>query len=216
MSDNNDPRTSVTLLGKLCDPGNPENAEAWRRFLDRYQPLIYAQCLRLLCNDADAEDVTGEVLLKLAREMKNYRYDPGQRFRGWLHTVVQHAIIDWWRRRKRQPHTVSEAAFQAQMSSEQIAACDSEGIVEQVSPLLARDLALVHRAMALVRQRVKPHRFRAFEETALNDRPAADVARELKLKVGDVYVAKTQIARILRKQIATLEQEEPRVAEGRP
>jgi RNA polymerase sigma-70 factor (ECF subfamily) len=215
MSDDNHPRTSVTLLGKLCDPGNPENAEAWRRFLDRYQPVIYAQCRQLLRNDTDAEDMTAEILLKLAQEMKNYRYDPGQRFRGWLHTVVRHSIIDWWRHRKRQPHTVGLAAYQAWRPSQQTAECDSDGIAEQVSPLLARDLALVHRAMALVRQRVKPHRFRAFEETALNDRPAADVARELKLKVGAVHVAKTQIAGMLRKEIAALQQEEPRVAEER-
>jgi RNA polymerase sigma-70 factor (ECF subfamily) len=203
MPDPFDLMTSVTLLGKLCDPQDPQNGEAWRRFLDRYQPLIHAHCRRLVPNRADAEDMTGDVLVKLARKMKDYRYDSERSFRGWLHTVVRHTIIDWWRRRRHEPHVLGVGAVEAWERLPH-RADETDRLAEQLSPLLGRDLGLMRQAMALVRERIKPQRWRAFEETVLNDRAAPAVARDLGLKVGDVYVAKTQIAAMLRKQIAAM------------
>ena len=45
--------------------------------------------------DADAEDVAQEILLKLARKLRDFAYDPKSSFRGWLKTVAHHAWRDF-------------------------------------------------------------------------------------------------------------------------
>ncbi len=45
--------------------------------------------------DADAEDVAQEILLKLARKLRDFSYNPESSFRGWLKTVAHHAWRDF-------------------------------------------------------------------------------------------------------------------------
>jgi DNA-directed RNA polymerase specialized sigma24 family protein len=69
MSGPDDVRTSATLLAKLVDAAN---SEAWQRFMKLYQPFIYAHCARFLRDHHAAEDMTGTVLLKIARTIKAF------------------------------------------------------------------------------------------------------------------------------------------------
>ncbi len=57
-------RTHRTLLARLAQSGGG-NQEAWSEFVDRYGRRIYGWCLRWRLQDADAQDVTQIVLLKL-------------------------------------------------------------------------------------------------------------------------------------------------------
>ena len=61
---------------------------------------IYAWCRRWNLQGADAEDLTQDVLLKLAEKMQTFVYDPAKSFRGWLKTVARHAWSDSWSGRK--------------------------------------------------------------------------------------------------------------------
>src|SRR5262245_57824932 len=92
VADSSSSHTSPTLLGRLgrC----PTDQEAWAAFVDRYGPKIYAWCLHWRLQQADAEDVTQAVLLKLARTMAGFAYDPSKSFRAWLKTVTRHAWND--------------------------------------------------------------------------------------------------------------------------
>src|SRR2546421_9474388 len=87
-------QTSVTLLGRVAQGGAPDQA-AWAEFVDRYGRKVYQWCRHWKLQDADAQDVTQAVLLKLAAHMKEYRYDAGRSFRAWLKTVTHHAWKDF-------------------------------------------------------------------------------------------------------------------------
>ena len=65
----------------------------------RYRDLILGWCLhRGLPPDA-AEDLTQDVLVKLFEQLPRHRHDPDRGpFRGWLKTVVNNALTDFWRR----------------------------------------------------------------------------------------------------------------------
>ena len=97
MENLSDSRTQRTLLERLAQSGG-QNQAAWSEFVDRYGRKIYGWCLRWRLQDADAQDVTQIVLLKLARRMKDFTYDPGRSFRAWLKTVTHHAWQDYRRR----------------------------------------------------------------------------------------------------------------------
>ena len=81
--------TSASLLLRLRNA--PRDQAAWREFVRRYGSLIYGWCRSWSLQEADAQDVTQIVLLKLADKMQAFRYDPALSFRGWLRTVAHHA-----------------------------------------------------------------------------------------------------------------------------
>jgi len=63
------PDTSVTLLDRLRRGGEPA---AWDRFARLYTPLLRAWAVRQGFQDADAADLTQDVLLKLVHELPAY------------------------------------------------------------------------------------------------------------------------------------------------
>src|SRR5688572_5065954 len=91
--------TRVSLLGRLRR--DPTNQEVWGEFVEHYGARIYDWCLRWRLQDADAQDVTQNVLLRLADKMRDFRYDPSRSFRGWLKTLTHNAWSDFLVARRR-------------------------------------------------------------------------------------------------------------------
>src|SRR5579862_7014135 len=85
--------TSVTLLGRLSE--TPDDPAAWEAFVRRYGPKIYDWCRQWKLQEADAEDVAQNVLLRLARKLRSFSYDSTKSFRGWLRTLTQHALSEF-------------------------------------------------------------------------------------------------------------------------
>jgi RNA polymerase sigma-70 factor (ECF subfamily) len=65
-----------------------------------YAPRIYNLALRMLGNEADAEDVTQDVLLQLIRKLNTFRGESA--FPTWLHRITVNAALAY--RRKRASH----------------------------------------------------------------------------------------------------------------
>src|SRR5262249_27845754 len=89
MDQPSDSETSPTLLGRLRL--DPSDQASWKTFVQRYGPKIYGWCRGWNLQDADAQDVTQNVLLKLAAKLSTFHYDPAGSFRGWLKTLTHHA-----------------------------------------------------------------------------------------------------------------------------
>ena len=89
------PPTQPSLLVRLKDA---HDREAWERFVDLYAPLVYAFVRKRGLQDADAADLTQDVLRQVAAAAKSLIYDPRRgSFRGWLFTVVRNRLTDHWR-----------------------------------------------------------------------------------------------------------------------
>src|ERR1700751_2189937 len=68
-------------------------------------PRIYALARRMLGNDADAEDVTQDVLLQLVRKLDTFRGESA--FPTWLHRITVNAALAYRRKRaSREQHHV--------------------------------------------------------------------------------------------------------------
>ncbi len=92
--------TSTTLLDRVG--ASPRDQVAWARFVGLYGPKIRVWCRRWGLQAADVEDVTQDVLLRLAQKLGAFRYDPTRSFRGWLHTVTHNVLAGFIADRKRQ------------------------------------------------------------------------------------------------------------------
>src|SRR5262249_25610674 len=97
---NDDPlKTSLTLLARLRH--DPKDQAAWSEFVARYGPSIFQWCRGWGVQEADAQDVTQDVLLKLNGLMARFVYDSAGSFRGWLRTLTHHAWCDLAAERRR-------------------------------------------------------------------------------------------------------------------
>src|SRR4051812_44215393 len=92
--------TSLTLL----DGVRARDQEAWRRLVHLYTPLVAYWCRRGGVRGEDVDDVIQEVFAGVSAGIDAFRRDrPGDTFRGWLRGVTRNKLLDWHRRRGRQP-----------------------------------------------------------------------------------------------------------------
>src|SRR5437763_881816 len=92
--------TPVSLLDRLGrDPNDPG---AWSEFVQHYGVKVLLWCRYWGLQHADADDVTQEVLVEVARKMQTFTYDPARSFRAWLKTLTHAAWCAWLERRSRQ------------------------------------------------------------------------------------------------------------------
>src|SRR5207244_4921080 len=93
------PTTQASLLVRL---GDATDAPAWGQFVDLYAPPVYACARRHGLQDADAADVTQEVLRAVHGAFRRGDYDLGRGpFRAWLFTVVRNKLRDFVTARSR-------------------------------------------------------------------------------------------------------------------
>jgi len=78
---------------------------AFAALVNRNHGLVYRVCRRMVGEDAEAEDLTQEVFLKLWAQPGTWRPD-GARFTTWLYRVTANACID--RLRKKVPEPVAQ------------------------------------------------------------------------------------------------------------
>jgi RNA polymerase sigma-70 factor (ECF subfamily) len=188
--------TSPTLLRELGDPDHRE--AAWRTFLQRYQPLIYGWSRRTGLNHDDAEEISAAVLSRLVTALRDFVYDPAQRFRGWLKTVVENEVRGLYRQRARRPGDRGSGHPLVHQQLTELPAPDPiTELINQLDDTLACDLRDADEITRRVRARVEPHTWQAFWRTAVGGESGRDVADRLGMTVAAVYVAKRRVGQML-------------------
>jgi RNA polymerase sigma-70 factor (ECF subfamily) len=194
VANSDEVETSLTLLRAL--KADPRNAGAWGTFLGRYRALLEDWCRRCGLDRGDMEDALGELFLKLLDEDWIRRFDLTRRFRPWLYRIVQNALADYRRRRRRLrdcgrggPDTCAPLDR----------AEDAEGLASAVLEGFQEDLEEAERIREAVKAKVLDSTWRAYELLAMEGLPAREVAARLGIeKVGSVYQARYSVAKLLR------------------
>jgi len=81
------------------------SADAYRALLRVYGPRLYGYFYRATRNHHDAEDLLGEISLRLVRRLKTY--DERGRFDPWLFRIAANMVRDRIRRIKTAPSALS-------------------------------------------------------------------------------------------------------------
>lgn len=191
-------RTSRTLLARIRDL---ENAEAWERFVEIYEPMVLRFTLWRGLDRTDAADITQEVMAAVAAAIRGFEYDPAKgSFRGWLLTVTRRKISGLARTRRRRPQTVP-------------ADDNSYERLEAASPAETDVWETEYRrrlfdwACGLVRGSFSETSWRAFWMTTVEGRGGEETAAALGMKPGAVYVAKGRVLQRVREKIASVADE---------
>jgi RNA polymerase sigma-70 factor (ECF subfamily) len=167
--------------------------------VDTYGPKIHRWCRQWGLQDADAQDVTQTVLVKLAEKLRSFRYDPQRSFRGWLKTLTHHALSDFLDSRRRPGRGSGDDQVLALLEKLEARADLVQRLEEEF------DRELVEEAMARVRLRIRPRTWEAFRLTALEGLSGAAAGERLEMKVAAVFVAKSEVQKKLAEEMRALD-----------
>ena len=158
-----------------------------------YTPLLLAWAGRQGFHPADAEDLAQEVLVKLLRLLPEYRPRPGQSFRHWLFAVLRNQGTDFRRRR----------ATRVLPGPAGLETAHDDTPADRVADLDEHEyrLRLVRGALDVVAGDFDPPTVAAFTRVMIDGRPVPDVAAELGLSAGAVYMARNRVLSRLREHL---------------
>lgn len=190
--------TSLSLLRRV----KADDADAWRRLVDLYGPLIYYWCRRSGLTPSDTADVVQDVFRAVAAHIGRFRRDrPGDTFRGWLRTITRNKIRDHVRVQSREVRAPGGTDAHARLEELPEPAPDSDS----VEPDDARAVAdLLQRALDQIRCEFSEPTWRAFTLATLQERTSRDVAAELGMTANAVRKAKARVLRRLREQLGEM------------
>jgi RNA polymerase sigma-70 factor (ECF subfamily) len=190
------PVTQPGLLVRLRDVGD---TQAWTDFVQLYAPQVYGMARRCGLQDADAADLTQEVLRALVHALPQFHYDPARgRFRGWLFTVARNTLLKFLEARARVPLAPGAGAvhdlLEQQPAPQEVAAWEQE-----------YQARLFELACQRVRDAFRLSTWQAFWRTTMGGEEVRAVGASLGLSVGAVYIARTRVLARIRAEIQALE-----------
>src|SRR5438093_12505337 len=91
------PATRASLLVRLRDG---QDHGAWSEFVRLYAPVVYRFARRKGLQDADAADLSQEVLRSVSGSVRTFDPERGP-FRSWLFTLAHRRLYDFVQRSQR-------------------------------------------------------------------------------------------------------------------
>ncbi len=193
------PLTRASLLVRLRDPND---ATAWKEFVQLYATIIYGFARKRGLQDADAADLMQEVMRAVSGAMGRLNYDPAKgTFRGWLYSITRNKIYTFLEARTRQARGAGDSNSHQRL----------EELPNRVGESDEWDKEYERKTFAWAAERVKhefkPATWQAFWKTAVDGLNPKDVGQELGMSPGAVYVAKSRVISRLRDEISQLNPE---------
>jgi RNA polymerase sigma-70 factor (ECF subfamily) len=188
--------TSLSLLDRLKGAG-PEAAD-WRTLKDVYQPLIRYWLSDVPGLRDEADDLSQEVLVVVARELPSFERRRDGSFRAWLRQVTVNRIRTFHKARRKQPRTGGEEVGRLLAQLED----PNSDLTRQWDA--DHDRHVFQKLLAVIRPDFTPRVWEAFTRFALDGRPAAEVAGELGMSPRAVIQARFRVLKRLREESGEL------------
>ena len=191
------PDTPQTLLRKIAEYANGDDAAEWARFVELYTPVIRA-FIGARGDEApsDVDDVVQEIFVRLVNVLRAGTYRPEKgRFRAYLGTMVRRLLIDRHRRNLARGTGETVSAEEVEILDE---TPDAAAYVDMHLLMACHAAAVEH---VLSRTMLDTRTVAAYRAYALDGEPAADVATRL----GITHNALRQIKYRVDRMIAAVE-----------
>ncbi len=188
------PETNPSLLVKIR---NPADQRAWAEFVQLYGPVIHRAVRAIGLQDADASDVTQQVLFAVATTLEKRPHDPDRaRFRTWLSRVTRHTALNAMRRLRnsRKLHIQHPVAIDDAAGPR-----DDSHLLDQ-----EYEREIFHVAARNIEAEFESKTWQAFWLTAVEGNPIDSTASRLGVLPGTVYAARSRIMRRLRIEVDRL------------
>lgn len=178
------PDTRHSLIVRLKDS---RNDLAWTEFVRAYEPFLARLVRKQGTPERHVADVTQQLLIAIAKSVDGWKSDgKSASFRRWLGCVARNVVIKFMVRERKQITGEGGSDF-------------LKALTETVDPSIDAQLQrqyeqeLILWAAERVRSEFHESSWRAFWETEIIGRLIADVAKELGVSSGSVYMSRSRI-----------------------
>ena len=187
--------TRASLILRLQDVAD---VAAWDEFAEIYAPVVFRSARRLGLQSADADDLVQVVLSAVSRSVTDWlqREDRGA-FRAWLFRIARNTALDFLTRRKHRPWAEGGDA-----AADRLAEVESAGDISSHFDLEYRREVFL-RASVIVRRQVSETTWQAFHRTSVLQQPTEQVAQQLGMSLGSVYIARSRVMKRFQQVVGT-------------
>ena len=192
-----DELTSLSLLGRAADPAD---SDSWNRLVELYAPLMRHWLRQYDVQDCDADDLIQDVLAVLMRELPDFDHSRQVgAFRSWLRRVLVNRLRNYWRDRQHRPPAKGGSSLAEQLNQ-----------LEDENSQLSRvwneqhDRDVLATLMEVVRPRFEEKTWQAFHRQMFDGQRPDQIAAELDMRLGSVYMARNRVLGALRREAAGL------------
>ena len=165
-----------------------EDPDALSQLYDRYNGILKALILRVVHNEAEADDLLQEIFMEIWKQAKNFSPEKGKPL-GWMVTLARRRAIDGLR--KRQAYQRAEERLQAE-TEQQPDAWVQNTTEEEISFSDTRNLVreMLNRVPPAQRQAIELAFFRGMSQreiAAKTNTPLGTVKTRLELGLKKIY-----------------------------
>ena len=174
---------------------NEQNEFAWRDFVCSYEGFLNQLARRQGVPERHLPDVTQQILLTIAKSIDGWKDDGNAAsFRRWLSAVSRNVVIRFMSRERKQTGGVGGSDLVAVL----------QNVVDKPDEQHVRQYEheLIVWAAEQVRHEFLESSWRAFWATVIDERPVDDVAVELGVTAGSIYMSRSRIMAKIRKKVA--------------
>ena len=192
--------TNVELILRLA---NTHDQRAWVEFVNLYEPLLLKTARKLGLSQNDAVDAVQEVFVHLGKVISQWKPTgmPGA-FRGWLVRVARNQMLNLIQR------TTMLRAESAGSDANEFALAYPDGSQQSTYFNIEFRRTVFLYVVQKIRDSFAEKTWQAFWFTYMDQRPPTEVAAELDLTIGAVYIARSRVMSRLQSEIKMLVDEE--------
>jgi len=192
------PETQPNLIVRLQAGGNEL---AWTEFVSAYEPFLRQLVLRQGVPARHVADVSQQLLFAVARSIESWRDDGRQAsFRRWLSRVARNVVIKFMTRERREVTGQGGTQF-----LELLQHTPAEPSPEQQGQY---EHELIVWAAEQVRHEFRATSWQAFWATQIGGRSVAEIASELGVSPGSIYMSRSRILARIKAKIAEVAEDE--------
>ena len=197
-----EPETRPSLMLRLRDP---QDQQAWTQFVSIYEPLILRMLRQRGLQEADARDVTQQVILAVTQAVDDWEPDGREAsFRRWLFTIARNLALKFIQR----GNAVGGAGRLGVGGSDMMDMLKNLPEPEHRTMVAFDDEyrnEIFDLAAERARSEFRESTWQAFWRTCVLSEPIGDVAGSLKMASGSVYVARSRVIARLRQIVEEYE-----------
>lgn len=194
-----EPETRPSLMLRLREP---QDQQAWAEFVSIYEPLVFRMLRQRGLQDADAADLTQQVILAVNQALDRWQPDGNPAsFRRWLFSIARRLALRFLGRSH---------------PKRGVGGTDMLKLLENLPEPEHRTVALFDEecrnevfrwAADQARGEFRESTWNAFWRTCVLNEPIVQVADQLGMTTGNVYVARSRVIARLRTIVEQFEAE---------